>query len=78
MAPMKDTVAPQNARTATLDVLIRQTLPHFLNPIPHRDTLRAWFKHLPKFKANPAAKRGGGNVFYSVAAVEKFLQGRTR
>jgi hypothetical protein len=47
--------------------------------VPSRETLRAWFDQarIPRFKSNPTAKRGGGTVFYSVSAVEKFLQSRT-
>jgi hypothetical protein len=67
------------ARLATLDVLRQTTVPAFLNPQPSRDTLRAWFDEarIPRFKANPAAKRGGGPVYYSVAAVEKLLRSKT-
>lgn len=32
---------------------------------------------IPRFKPNPTAKRGGGYVYYSVPAVEKFLRSRT-
>ena len=69
----------QSARLATLDQLIETTLPNFISPVPSRDTLRNWFDEakVPRFKSNPAAKRGGGPCFYSVAAVEKFLRSRT-
>jgi len=68
-----------SARLASLDGLLQTTIPAFLHPAPSRETLRAWFDQarIPRFKSNPAAKRGGGTVFYSVAAVEKFLQSRT-
>jgi hypothetical protein len=67
------------ARLATLDVLLETTIPAFLSPPPSRETLRAWFDkaRIPRFKANPLAHRGGGHVYYSVAAVEKFLRSRT-
>ena len=67
------------ARLATLNQLVQTLIPAYLNPTPSRETLRDWFDaaRIPRFKANPAAKRGGGPVFYSVAAVEKFLQTRT-
>jgi hypothetical protein len=29
-----------------------------------------------RFKANPVARRGGGPVYYSVAAAEKFFRSR--
>jgi hypothetical protein len=67
------------ARLATLDQLLKTLIPAHLDPIPSHETLRDWFDaaRIPRFKSNPAAKRGGGPVFYSVAAVEKFLQTRT-
>lgn len=68
-----------SARLATLDQLIQTVILAYLTPIPSHETLRDWFDtaRIPRFKANPAARRGGGPVFYSVAAVEKFLQTRT-
>ncbi len=70
---------PTNARLATIDVLLETTVPAFLDPVPSRETLREWFDRarIPRFKANPLAKRGGGPVYYSVAAVETFLRSRT-
>lgn len=67
------------ARLASLDGLLETIIPAFLNPTPSRETLREWFDEarIPRFKANPSAKRGGGPVYYSVAAVEKYLQSRT-
>ena len=67
------------ARLATLDQLRQTLIPAHLDPVPCAETLREWFDsaNIPRFKANPAAKRGGGSVYYSVAAVEKFLQTRT-
>ena len=67
------------ARLASLDGLLETVIPAYLNPTPSRETLREWFDEarIPRFKANPTAKRGGGPVYYSVAAVEKFLQTRT-
>lgn len=66
------------ARLATLDELCQSTIPAFLSPIPCRETLRDWFDaaRIPRFKSNPTARRGGGTVFYSVAAVEKFFRSR--
>jgi hypothetical protein len=59
--------------------LRKNLLPNFLDPVPSVDTLRAWFDtgRVPRFKANPAAKKGGGPCYYSVSAVEKFLRSRT-
>ncbi len=76
LAPMQ---TPLTVRLATLDVLFETTIPLFLSPVPSRETLCAWFDRarIPRFKANPLARRGGGPVYYSVAAVEKFLRSRT-
>jgi hypothetical protein len=65
------------ARSATLPELQRNLIPLFLQPTPKAATLRNWFKTIPQFKFNPLAKRGGGPVYYSVSAVEKFLRSRT-
>ena len=69
----------RSARLATLESLAKTLIPAYLDPPPCHETLREWFDgaRIPRFKANPAAKRGGGQVYYSVAAVEKFLQTRT-
>jgi hypothetical protein len=66
------------ARLATLDQLLEMTVPVFLDPPPARDTLRNWLDvaKIPRFKANPMARRGGGHVYYHVASVEKFFRGR--
>jgi trehalose utilization protein len=55
------------------------TIPVFVSPVPKRETLKAWLDgaKVPRFKQNPTAKRGGGQVFYSVAGVEKFFRSRT-
>jgi len=66
------------ARSASLDELLA-VVALYLSPVPHRDTLRNWFDNakIPRFKANPTAKRGGGIVFYSVSHVEKLLRSLT-
>jgi hypothetical protein len=66
------------ARLATLDGIINEVLPLFVNPVPSRETVRNWLDgaNIPRFKSNPTAKRGGGPVYYSVAATEKFLRAR--
>jgi hypothetical protein len=70
---------PTGVRLATLEELVKNILPNFLSPVPSRETLRDWFDQaqIPRLKANPTAKRGGGKVFYSVSAVEKFLRAST-
>jgi hypothetical protein len=69
----------RSARLATLHQLRQTVIPAYLTPAPSLFTLRVWFDkaRIPRFKSNPTARRGGGTVFYSVAAVEKFLQSRT-
>jgi hypothetical protein len=69
---------PTSVRLATMATLEKTVLPLFIDPVPTRETLRAWFDaaHVPRFKSNPTAKRGGGTVFYSVSAVEKFFRSR--
>jgi hypothetical protein len=64
------------ARAATLGELRKNVIPLYIAPIPCNGTLRAWFDRdkVPRFKAGVSAKRGGGPVFYSVAAVEKLLR----
>jgi hypothetical protein len=66
------------ARLATLEELRQTIISVYLSPVPTKDTLRAWFDaaQIPRLKANPTARRGGGPVYYSVAAVEKFLRSR--
>jgi len=61
---------------ATLEKLAETVVPNYIDPVPPIPTLRVWFKDIPQFKSNPAAKRGGGTVFYSVAAVEKYFRAR--
>jgi len=74
-----NTVTNNSARLATIDQLLQTVIPAYLTPSPSVFTLRLWFDRarIPRFKSNPTAKRGGGTVFYSVSAVEKFLQSRT-
>ena len=63
-------------RLAPLAVLRREVLPGFMSELPSDETLRDWFRrgHVPAFKCNPSAKRGGGRVHYDVSAVEKLLK----
>lgn len=56
-------------------MILLQIIPLYISPTPCAATVKAWLKawKIPSIKANPAAKRGGGHVFYSAAAVEKRL-----
>ena len=76
---MLETQLQTTARLATIPQLRKTTLCHFLDPLPSTETLRAWFDaaNVPRFKSNPSAKRGGGCVYYSTAAVEKLFRSRT-
>ena len=67
------------ARMANLETLRETTIAVYLQPVPSAETLRQWFDaaRIPRFKSNPTAKRGGGPVFYSVAAIEKYFRSRT-
>lgn len=67
-----------NMRLASIEIIKRDILPNYIQPIPSTPTLRTWFDgaEIPKLKCNPKAKRGGGTVFYSVAAIEKLLRSR--
>lgn len=69
-------IASSSVRLATMDELIKNILPNFLAPIPHPDTLRAWFDRakVRRLKSNPTARRGGGTVYYVVSDVEKLLR----
>jgi len=73
-----DSINTNTARLATLPELKKNTLAIYINPIPSDETLRAWLDDagIPRLKSNPLARRGGGPVYYSVAAVEKFFRGR--
>ena len=66
------------ARVASLVEIREHIVAPFMHPPPSVETLRDWFNaaRIPRFKSNPTAKRGGGPVFYSVPAVEKYLRSR--
>ncbi len=65
-----------NSENATLDAICSEIVPLFITPIPSRETVRDWLDNanIPRFKSNPTAKRGGGPVYYSVAAVKEFFK----
>ena len=64
------------ARLADLEYLRTHVVPLYLSRVPSAETCRRWFDAagIPRHKANPSAKRGGGRCFYEVAAVEKLLR----
>ena len=55
-------------------------LPGYFDELPSDETLRSRFKaaRVPFIKCNRAAKRGGGVVFWDIAAVEKHLRSALR
>jgi len=67
------------ARVATMGQIRSNVVAAYMDPPPSVETLRRWFddSRIPRMKANPSAKRGGGPVYYSVPAVEKLLRART-
>ena len=72
------TATEQTARLATLGQLLETTFAAHLSPVPSREAARDWLDQarIPRLKANPRAKRGGGVVYYQVCAVERMLRGR--
>lgn len=64
------------ARLATVEELRKTLVPAYLDPVPTKRTLKEWFKraNISFLKANPAARNGGGVVWYSVAEVERMLR----
>jgi hypothetical protein len=67
------------ARLATIPRLRETTVKVFLDPPPTCRALRDMLDAagVPRFKPNPSAKRGGGQVYYQVSAVEKLFRSRT-
>jgi len=49
-----------------------------MQPVPSKRALLRWFRQigLSKIKANPAAHRGGGAVYFHRGAVERALKSR--
>jgi hypothetical protein len=68
--------ANAKARLMTLDEIIKNVVPVFFEPPPCNATIRNWLQNsdVPRFKANPTAKRGGGKAYYSVTHVEKLFR----
>ena len=67
------------AHVATMEQIRSNVIAAYMDPPPAVATLRRWFNasRIPRMKANPSAKRGGGPVYYSVPAVENMLRART-
>lgn len=77
-APLAEaTAAPPAARFVTLEVIYRDLLPLYFDPLPHRQTIRKLLRaaKIPSVKTSPAAARGGGAILYSRSRVESWLRG---
>jgi len=79
----KDSMPPRAAtevlpRMITLREIEELILPQYYRKIPCRRTLLTWLKaaRIPKTKANPTAKFGGGITYYHTLAVERWLRQR--
>lgn len=75
MAVNVNPVAAPKARWMTLKALRADLLPVHFNPVPQPAALRNALTNsgVRTKKANPAAARGGGEVYYNVADVEKWV-----
>ena len=62
-------------RTATVDVLLKLLVPHYVQPVPHRNTLKAWLKAAGIEKIKVGGCDGGrwASVYYNVAQAEAML-----
>ena len=65
-----------NVRFATLAVLLREIASLYVAPPPTPRTFRTWLNRnrVPRKKANPMARAGGGEVYYSVPDTIKMLE----
>jgi hypothetical protein len=77
IAEAMDRMRPR-ARMATMPQLRSTLIPSYLDPVPPPKTLARWFDEwqIPRMKANPRAKHGGGTLFYLVSPIEKALRQR--
>lgn len=64
------------AHTATVAVIHERFARLYFDPAPRLTTLRDWLirGRVPWVKANMAAKRGGGPLYFQVAFAEKLLK----
>lgn len=74
-----DDDAKPKARLATLTAL-KPLLEANFSPVPKRRTLARWFAAagVRSFKPSPHSNRGGGEIFWFTADVERFLRGLPR
>jgi hypothetical protein len=72
------TESKTSARCATVDEIHANIAPNFFTPVPPKRRLRYWFNkaNIPRFKANLAAKGGGGVCYFSLPHVEAFFRRR--
>lgn len=64
------------AHTATIAVIQERIARAYFDPLPRLSTLRDWLirARVPRVKANMGAKRGGGPLYFHVAAAERCLK----
>lgn len=67
-------------RLATLATLKRDVLPGYFGELPSDETLRHRLRSagIPFIKTNRAARRGGGAVWWDIAAVDRYLRAQIR
>ena len=77
---MRANQAVISPRLATLSKLKSGLLSGYFPDLPCDETLRTRFKAagVPFIKSNRAAVRGGGTVWWDVAAVERYLKSAIR
>lgn len=66
------------AHTATAEVIHQRYARLYFDPPPSVATLRDWLVRakVPWVKANMTARRGGGPLYFHVAAADRFLRRR--
>lgn len=64
------------ARFASLETICEKIIPLFLDPPPKPVSIKRLLdrNRVPRCKANPSARRGGGYCYYHVATVEQLLR----
>jgi hypothetical protein len=63
---------------ASLDELMKVTVPGLIKPVPHKRTVERLLKagNVPFWKANVRAPHGGGRCYYQVSAVKRLFRVR--
>ena len=66
----------RQAALASLDELMKVTVPGLIKPVPHKRTVERLLKagNVPFWKANVRAPHGGGRCYYQVSAVKRLFR----